>query len=323
MACSRRCDVRETSGTESATLTTIDSRAALYRSATRAILLGLAVNASLGVAKLIGGLAGRSFALLSDAVNSWGDCLTSVVILFALRIAQRPPDDEHPYGHTRAEGIAATNVAVVIILSALLVGWEAIWRLGAADQPPPLWTLWIAGGNVVIKESLYQYKVRVGRRVGSAAVIANAWDHRGDALCSAAVLVGLAAVRWGGPALVWADEVAALVVVATITWTGVRLFRVSASELMDPQADGEMVAEVRCVAQQVPGVRAVEKTRVRKTGLEYLADIHIEVDQHLSVADGHRIGHCVKDRLLESFPALRDVLVHLEPHPLPISRRPD
>jgi cation diffusion facilitator family transporter len=204
---------------------------------------------------------------------------------------------------------------VVIILSALAIGWEAIRRLGSIHAAPPVWTLWIAGANVLIKEALYQYKVRVGRRVRSAAVIANAWDHRSDALCSAAVLVGLAVVRGGGPDLIWADEVAALVVVSAITFTGVRLFRNSASELMDPQADPQMVADVRRVAEQVPGVCAVEKLWVRKTGLEYLTDIHIEVDEKLSVAEGHRIGHCVKDQLLDAFPAVRDVLVHLEPYP--------
>jgi len=104
-------------------------------------------------------------------------------------------------------------------------------------------------------------------------------------------------------------------VVTAITWTGVQLFRASASELMDPQADEEMVKQIRCAAEQVPGVRAVEKLRVRKTGLEYLTDIHIEVDEQLSVAEGHRIGQHVKDRLLASLPALRDVLVHLEPFP--------
>jgi cation diffusion facilitator family transporter len=310
-------------------LTTGNSSESLYRSATRAALLGLIVNSALGVVKLVGGLVGNSFALLSDAVNSLGDSLTSIVVLYALRVAQRPPDDEHPYGHTRAEVIAATNVAVVIILSALMIGWEAIRRMASIHEMPPTWTLWIAGANVLIKEALYQYKIRVARRVGSAAVMANAWDHRSDAFCSAAVLVGLATVRWGGLDWIWADEVAALIVVLAITWTGVQLFRVSASEALDPQADPRMVAQVRSLAEQVPGVRAVEKLWVRKTGLEYLTDIHIEVDEQLSVAEGHRIGHCVKDQLLDAFPALRDVLVHLEPHPpvvplkVPRAKRPE
>ncbi|MCH5372770.1 MAG: cation diffusion facilitator family transporter, partial [Planctomycetes bacterium] len=162
---------------------------------------------------------------------------------------------------------------------------------------------------------LYRYKVRVGRQTGSASIIANAWDHRSDALCSLAVLIGLAAVRWAGPKHIWADEVAALVVVAAIIYSGVRLFRNSASELMDVQADEAFVGRLRTAAEQVPGVRAVEKLWVRKSGLEYLADMHLEMDANMTVAEGHRIGHAVKDRLIGQFRALRDVLIHLEPHP--------
>jgi cation diffusion facilitator family transporter len=287
----------------------------LYRQATRAALLGLAVNLTLGVVKLVGGVIGHSFALISDAVNSLGDSLTSLVVLFALRVAQRPPDAEHPYGHTRAEAIAASNLALLIVLSALFVAWEAVQRFATIHESPPIWTLWIAGANVLIKEALYRYKVRVGRNTGSSAIIANAWDHRSDALCSLAVLIGLSVVRWCGPAYLWADEVAALVVVSAIVWTGAQLFRSSANELMDVQAGDEFVRQLRTATQQVPGVRAVEKLWVRKSGLEYLADMHLEVDAQVTVAEGHRIGHVVKDRLIRQFPALRDVLVHLEPYP--------
>lgn len=287
----------------------------LYLAARNAAALGLIVNLALGVIKLAGGIWGDTFALVSDAVNSLGDCLASGVVLYALYVAQLPADDEHPYGHTRAEAIAASNVALIIILSALAVGWEALSRIFTEQGTPALWTLWIAGANVVIKEVLYRYKLAVGRRTRSAAIVANAWDHRSDALCSLAVLVGLALVRWGGPSWGWADEASALVVVLAIIWSGGQLFRRSASELMDPQADAQLVSEIRTLAENVAGVSAVEKLWVRKTGLEYLADIHIEVDGTMTVEDGHRIGHAVKDRLVSQVPALRDVLVHLEPYP--------
>jgi cation diffusion facilitator family transporter len=147
------------------------------------------------------------------------------------------------------------------------------------------------------------------------AVIANAWDHRSDALCSFAVLIGLGIVRWAGPDYIWADEVSALIVVGLILWSGSKLFRWSASELMDLQAGDQLVRKIRTAAEGVSGVRNVETLWVRKSGLEYFADIHIEVDAQLTVDKGHRIGHRVKDRLLERFPMLRDVLVHLEPYP--------
>jgi cation diffusion facilitator family transporter len=287
----------------------------IYRKAIRAALLGLAVNLGLGFVKLGGGILGNSFALISDAINSLGDSLTSSVVVVALWFAQKPGDAEHPYGHTRAEAVAASSVALLVILSALYVGWEAVQRIGQAHAVPPVWTLWIAGANVVIKELLYRYKVEVGRRTGSLAVIANAWDHRSDALCSLAVLLGLSVVKWAGPSFVWADEAAAIFVVAGILWTGVTLYYRSASELMDLQADNDLVDAIRRGAEQVEGVAAVEKLWVRKTGLEYLVDIHVEVDAHMTVEAGHRIAHLVKDELLNQFAPLRDVLVHLEPHP--------
>lgn len=285
----------------------------LYRKATQAAWLGLIVNLTLGTVKLVGGVWGQSFALISDSVNSFGDVLASVVALLGLRVAQRPADEEHPYGHSRAEAIAGSNIGLLIILSALWVGWEAVRRLGAEHALPPLWTLWIAAANVLIKESLYRYKRRVGKRIGSSAILANAWDHRSDAFCSLAVLIGLALVRSG----VWigADEVAALVVVAAILVSGFFLFRNSCSELMDLQAPDELLDRIRSQAQQVEGVCAVEKLWVRKSGLEYFVDIHIQVDARMTVEQGHQIGHHVKDQLVAGFPAVRDVLVHLEPFP--------
>ncbi len=278
-------------------------------------MVGLVINLALGLVKLVGGIAGSSFALISDAINSLGDSLTSAVVVFALWFAQRPPDDEHPYGHTKAEAIAASNVALVVIVSALYIGWEAIHRWTIPHDIPPVWTLWIAGFNVFVKEWLFRYKRRVGKRTGSSAILASAVDHRSDALCSGAVLIGLLCVRLGGSNFIWADELAALVVVLVILWSGINLFRNSTSELLDLQADKEWVDEIRGAAESVPGVRAVEKLRVRKTGIEHLADIHIQVDGTLSVEEGHRIGHRVKDVLVQRFDSLRDVLVHLEPFP--------
>lgn len=281
----------------------------------RAAAFGVAINLLLGLVKLIGGVIGESFALISDAINSLGDVVTSVIVLFALRVAQRPADDEHPYGHTRAEAIAGSNLALLVFVSALFVGFEALQRVSEHHSIPPVWTLWIAGTNVVIKECLYRYKMAVAKRTGSSALVANAWDHRSDAFCSGAVLLGLSVVRWGGPAWIGADEVAALAVVSAIAWSAIQLFRTSCSELMDSQADDEIVGRIRETAAATPAVRAVEKLLVRKSGLEYLVDIHIQVDRDLTVEEGHRIGHAVKDTLVTQFPAIRDALVHLEPFP--------
>jgi cation diffusion facilitator family transporter len=252
---------------------------------------------------------------VSDAVNSIGDSLGSVIVLFALRVAQKPPDPDHPYGHTRAEAVAGLSVAWLIAFSAMTVGWEAVGHMFDRHSAPAAWTLWIAGANVVIKEVLYRVNKSIGERIGSQSLVANAWDHRSDALCSLAVLFGIAAVRWGGERFVWADEVAALVVVAAILWSAYHLLRGNAAELMDQQADEEIVNSIRQAAIQVPGVRAVEKLRVRRSGMECFADIHVEVDPHMTVERGHKIGHDVKEHLIKEVTSLRDVLVHLEPEP--------
>ncbi|MCC9603279.1 cation diffusion facilitator family transporter [Stieleria sp. JC731] len=284
-----------------------------YREATNAALLGLLVNLALAIVKLLAGIVGNSFALLSDAANSIGDVLTSSVVLFALWYARKPPDPEHPYGHTRIEAIAGSNVAVLILVSAIWIGFEAFQRIFSDHSIPPAWTLWIAGCNVLIKEVLYRYKIRIGRQTGSLAIVANAWDHRSDALCSFAVLIGLSLVRFGNGAMMWADEIAALAVVAAIIWNAFGLLRQSTHELMDAQADEGTVAAIRIVAEDVHGVEHVEKLFVRKSGLELFADIHLQVDPSHTVEEGHRIGHDAKAVLLEEFPNLRDVLVHLEP----------
>jgi cation diffusion facilitator family transporter len=294
---------------------TSDTVQAMYRTASRTAAAGLAINLALGAVKLVGGIVGQSFALLSDAVNSIGDALGSAIVLFALRVAQKPPDLDHPYGHTRAEAVAGLSLAWLIAFSAVIVGWEAITHLADQHSLPAAWTLWIAAANVVIKEALYRVNKSIGDRLGSQSLVANAWDHRSDALCSLAVVIGVAAVRWGGPRFMWADEIAALVVVAAILWSAYRLLRNNAAELMDQQTDDATVDAIRRAALSVPGVRGVEKLLVRRSGMECFADIHIEVDPQVTVEQGHAIGHVVKAKLVREFTALRDVLVHLEPHP--------
>ncbi len=294
----------------------------LYRQGRRAALLGLVVTLSLGLAKLAGGLLGHSIALISDAVHSLGDALASGAVWGALLWAQHPADPEHPYGHARAEAVAGSNVALLLILSALLVGWESLRTLAEPSPQPHSYTLIIAACSAVINESLFRHQARVAQRTGSRAVLAAAWDQRMDALGSLAVLMGLALAYWGGPTWHAADNIAALAVAVLILWAACRLLWGSLQELMDRQADPELLDKVRREALTVPGVRGVEKLLARKAGLEYLVDIHVEVDPAISVREGHAIGHAVKDRLLKQIITVKDVLVHIEPAPTTPDSRP-
>jgi cation diffusion facilitator family transporter len=286
----------------------------LYRDGRRAAAWGLVMSLGLGLVKFLGGLFGGSLALLTDAVNSLADAAVSGALLGALYVAERPADPEHPYGHGRAEAVAGMGVALLLIVVALGIGWEAWISRSEVHPPPATYTLVIAAVCSMIQEGLYRYTSRIARRTGSGALMATSWDYRLDALGGLAVVVGVALARWGGPSWQWADHAAAIAVAAIVLWVGGGLLRQNIDDLIDRQADEDLLEAVRNEACAVPGVREVETLRVRKVGLEYLVDIHIEVDRDKSVESGHAIAHAVKDGLIGRVPAIRDVLVHVEPH---------
>lgn len=287
----------------------------LYRQARKAATWGIAVSLGLGLAKLLGGLFGHSLALVSDAAHSLVDAALSAALLGALLVAQRPADREHPYGHARFEAVAGSGVALLLIALALGIAHEAFVTIGVDRILPAAYTLAIALGGALVQEALYRQTRRVARETGSAALLAAAWDYRLDAFGSIAVVAGVALARWGGPSWRWADHAAALVVASGVLWVGVTLLWGNIQDLMDRQANPDLLDAVRDQAMSVKGVLGVETLRVRKVGLEYLVDIHVEVDPEHSVRDGHAIAHAVKDRVIDRFVPIRDVLVHVEPSP--------
>ncbi len=299
------------SPTQAATLSARD----LYRQTRRAAWLGLIVALSLGVAKLLGGWFGHSLALLSDSANSLGDVFSSVSILGALWWAEQPADSVHPYGHSRIETIAASYVALVLIGSGICVGYEALNSWNVLAPTPKWYTIVIALVCVVLNEGLFRYSMSVARSTGSKSVEASAWDKRLDVFAALVVLLGLAVTMCAGPEWHAVDHIAALIVAGVILFAGGSLFGSSLQELMDRQAGPEVLANIRSTALAVPGVRGVDKLHVRKAGLEFFVDIHIEVDPGISVTEGHAIGHAVKDRLVSQITAVKDVLVHIEPFP--------
>jgi cation diffusion facilitator family transporter len=288
----------------------------LYREARRAAAWGIAVSLGLGLMKLLGGLFGGSLALLTDAVHSLVDAMISGTLLGALAVAERPADPEHPYGHTRVEAVAGLSIALVLVMLALGIGWEALSTLSARRTAPEAYASAIALVGFVLQELLHRHASRVARRTGSGALSATAWDYRLDAIGSLVVLAGVALATWGGPSWLWADNAAAAAAAATILWVAFGLFRDNAEELIDRQADPDLLDAVRREALAVPGVLGVETLRVRKAGLEYLVDIHVEVDPEQTVRQGHDIAHAVKEQIIRHVPPVRDVLVHIEPSPV-------
>ncbi|MCO8125525.1 cation diffusion facilitator family transporter [Stieleria sp. TO1_6] len=285
----------------------------VYVDAKRAAIWGLSVNVVLVVAKLAGGMLLRSSALVADAVNSIGDVTSSVTVRVALHVAEREEDEDHPYGHTKAESIAGFAVSLLVMFGAGVLAFETIKQF-AQPKLIPHWSAGlIAAVCCVVKETVYRYTSQVANRLNSAALRATALDHRSDAIASAAIALSLFAAPYLGELGPYVDPIAAVCVCALLILTSAKMFLSIAAELMDQQADPETIQRVRDIAGEVDQVKEIEKLRVRKSGLEYFIEIHVQVDGQLTVDQGHRIGHEVKDRLLAKMPRVRDVHLHVEP----------
>jgi len=276
-------------------------------------MIGLSVNLLLATAKLIAGIVGTSYALIADAIESLGDSLGSIIVWRGLKIAQRPPDPEHPYGHGKAEPIAGALVAVLLVVAGIGIAVEAAKEIASPHRAPQPFTLAVVLGVVLVKEILFRFVHRVGHETGSNALRADAWHHRSDAITSAAAAVGIAIALVGGPGWERADAWAALFASAVILWNGARLVRPSVEELMDQSAGSELVHETTKVAESLAGVYKVEKLLIRKMGLYYVADMHMEVAPEMTVRDSHSLAHRVKEDVQRRFPQIVEVTIHVEP----------
>jgi len=270
-------------------------------------------NLGLATIKALAGIFGNSFALVADAIESAGDTCSSILVLIGIRYANKLPDANHPYGHGRAEPLVTFIVVGFLIVSAVVIAIQSIDNIRNPHEAPESYTLWILGGIIMWKEASYRFVIRRSKETNSSSLKADAWHHRSDALTSIAAFIGISIAVVGGPNWVTADDWAALAACALISYNGIRLFRPALDELMDTAPSKELEHEVREVAAKVPGVIEIEKCRIRKMGLEFYVDIHVGVDETISVREGHEIAHAVKNALREANDTVADVLVHIEP----------
>ena len=279
----------------------------------RVALFGMIVNLTFAAAKIVGGLLGNAYVLIADGIESALDIAGSLVIWGGLKFAARPPDETHPYGHGKAEPIAAVVVAFGVLTAAVGLAIESVREIRTPHHGPAPFTLGILIVVIVVKEILFRYVNRVGRDVESTAVQTDAWHHRSDALTSAAAFIGITAALIGGRGWESADDWAALFACCVIAANGVRLLRPALYEIMDTAPRGEIVDRVRDAAAAVPGVIEIEKCFVRKMGLSFYVDLHVGVDARITVREGHDIAHEVKRAIQETDRRIADVLVHVEP----------
>ncbi|MEP6857456.1 MAG: cation diffusion facilitator family transporter [Gemmatimonadales bacterium] len=275
---------------------------------------GLLTNALLVFVKLFAGIIGHSNALIADAVESSADIFTSLIVWMGLSIAARPADEDHPYGHGKAEPLAAAVVSLMLLGAAIGIAIIAIRDIRIPHHLPAPFTLFVAAGVIIVKEILYRRVARVGKEVGSSAVTADAWHHRSDAISSLAAFIGISIALLGGRGWEAADDWAALVAALVVAVNGARTLRPAISGLMDEAPDRTVKERALHAAAEVNGVRSVENLNVRSSGVGFYVDLHVKADPKLSLEDAHEIAAKVKYAILEAIPNCVNVLVHMEPY---------
>ncbi len=281
------------------------------RAASRVTVIGMALDAALGLIKVVAGTLFHSQALIVDGVHSFSDVASDLVVLGVMRVSRRAPDDEHPYGHQRIETFGTLLLGSILIAVGAALAWENLLRLAAGNiDAVPGWPVLVAAAiSVAAKEWIYHYTRHVGQAIRSDLIIANAWHSRTDALSSVVVLVSTAGAMLGWP---WLDVLAAVVIAGIIIHVGWKFTWDSVKELIDTGLSADDIDMLREIARSTDGVRNIHELRSRRMGHDILLDIHLVVRPEISVSEGHQIGIRVAAAMREALENLRDINVHID-----------
>ena len=282
-----------------------------YEVSQKISIITLIGNLILAGGKILIGLCFHSQGLFADGLHSASDVISTVIVMIGNTISKEPPDEEHPYGHGKAESIATKILGILLIIGGCGILKETV-SLIITDRikVPGVWVLWAALGSIVMKEIMYQYTYHIGRKVNNQALIADAIHHRTDAFSSIAALVGAGGARLGYPIL---DPIAGLIVALFILKTGIEIFQKAANELMDAAPDQEVFDEILAIINSVDDVIGVKNLKIRSHGPDYFIDVKVIVDNQLSVIEGHEIAVQVKEEIQQWSDDIQDVLVHIDP----------
>lgn len=282
------------------------------RAAQRVTLVGALINVVLAILKIIVGTLGHSAALVADGVHSLSDLASDVIVLLATKHGRQPADEEHPYGHARIETVATVVLGSMLALVAIGIGWDATNRMLHQDTlvAPGMLVILVATLSLISKEWLYQYTMRIAKKIHSRILEANAWHHRSDAISSFFVLLGVAGAMAGFPIL---DALAAFIVALMIGQISWGLVSSSVKELVDTAVDEETQKQIRSLITQTDGVLNLHMLRTRLMGADILVDAHLQVNPRLSVSEGHHIAENVGGRLISQLENVQDVTIHIDP----------
>jgi cation diffusion facilitator family transporter len=277
-------------------------------------LLVLGINIVLAAVKIAVGWAGHSYALVADGIESTGDILSSFVTWAGFQLSLRPADENHPYGHGKYETLAGLFSGTVLLAAAGVIAWFSIQEIRTPHHAPAWFTLPVLLGVVLVKWALSRKIRSLGASLDSRALEGDATHHFSDALTSAAAAIGISIALVGGKGYESADDWGALAACLVIVWNGLSISRASLHEILDGDVSSGAYRDVRRLAAEVPGVRGLEKCRLRKSGIQLFVELHVLVDPAMTVEKAHLLGHEVKTHLMRRLPSIQDVVVHLEPY---------
>jgi cation diffusion facilitator family transporter len=281
--------------------------------AIQATYISILGNTFLAIAKGITGFFGNSYALIADAIESTTDIFSSILVLLGLKYASRPPDENHPYGHGKAEPLITFAVVGFLLISATVIFIESIHNIQKPQSKPEPFTLIVLGLIIIFKEISFQYVNKKSNETKSTSLKADAWHHRSDAITSLMAFIGISIAIYMGKGYEAADDWAALIASLFIVYNAYLIFRPALGEIMDEHLHDDLIDQIRKSSAEIEGVRGTEKCFVRKMGMNYIVDLHVIVSGKLSVVEGHSIAHSVKDKLKIDLPEVTDILIHIEP----------
>ena len=284
------------------------------QTAIKATYFSIIGNTSLALIKGLAGFFGNSYALVADAIESTTDIFASFLVLFGIKYSNRPADENHPYGHGRAEPLITFLVVGFLITSATIIAYESILNIGTPHDLPKSWTLIVLALIILWKEFSFQKVMKKSIITNSSSLKADAWHHRSDAITSVAAFIGISIALVLGKGYESADDWAALFASFFILYNSYMIFRPALGEIMDEHRYDDLVANIRKESLKVDGIIGTEKCFIRKAGMKYHVDLHAIVDATITVKEGHDLAHKLKDTLRSKILELGHVLIHIEPN---------
>ena len=284
------------------------------QSAIKTIYFSIVSNTILAVVKGLAGFFGNSYALIADAIESTTDIFSSLLVLFGLKYAKRPADENHPYGHGKIEPLITFLVVVFLVISAGIIAHESIQNIQVPHKSPKSWTLMVLGIIILWKEISYRIVIKKSKEFNSSSLKADAWHHRSDAVTSVMAFIGISIALIFGEGYETADDWAALLASGFIVYNSYLIFRPALGEIMDEHLYDDLLAEIRKKSTEVQGVLDTEKCFIREAGMKFHIDLHVIVDAKITVKEGHDIAHALKDYLKKNIDGIGQVLIHVEPN---------